>query len=229
MFNTKYILLYTHQPEDIDQLLKRRDEVDKLLNNEIEKMKKNIKMPLFLVVYCGTNNYIAWSLNKKKYICVYDYKAYRKKFRISEYNCYDRSTIKNNDKYGIIPPSETLIKSLGLDLDSKIWENKMSWDKWEKRKEKDKKKNIPEEYQDTYGKVINLINQGRSNDYKEDNAFAKLESRVARFEKLNELLGPKKIIEKEVKLIKESIEEIGIKMLVSTIQLINESDYKREK
>lgn len=206
LFVTKYIPVYTHQPESKEQLLERINKIDTILNYEINKMMNTFNKPLFIVRHCGMNNYLAWSLAEKKFVCVYDYKKYRDNFRISPYDSYAQKDIVDNTEYGIIPPSEELINGLWLQLHSSIWENKMRWDKWEEREVKEKGDYVA--YQDIYEKGIDLINYGRKHNNDAHCEFANLESRVARFERLNELSAPAEIIEKEIKLIEKSIEEV---------------------
>lgn len=209
LFQTKYIPIFTHQPESRDGLIERVNRIVEMLQNEISGMFRTSRKPLFLLRYCGKNNYIAWSLAEKKLVCVYGYKKYRNSFGISEFDNYDVSSIKTNEAYTIVPPSENIIREMGLELYSDIWERKMRWDVWEPREEKIAVTDISSHYKEIYNSAISVINKGRVYNYELDDSFAKLERRVERFEKLSKLRAPTEIMKKEVKMINEPLLEIS--------------------
>lgn len=212
LFQTNYIPIFTHQPENKDNLKEHVNYIVEMYQNEISGMFHTSYKPLFLLRYCGTNNYIAWSLTEEKLICVYDYKTYHSNFYISKFNNYKISNIKLNEEYSIIPPSENLIKEIGLELNPYIWEHKMQWDIWEERAEKKAINNIPKCYKEIYDSAITMINKGRSFNYGLDNSFAKLENRVERLEHLLKLGAPNKIIEKEISMISDTVFDICISL-----------------
>lgn len=202
LFKSNYIPIFTHQPMPKEELINRIDAIINTLEKEINNME-SMEFPLFLVRHCGNNDYIAWSIKEQKFVCVYNYKIYRDNFGFSEIDTYDEDGIITNSKYSIIPPSDWLIKEIGLDLLPFVWERKLAWDKWEPRPEK-QIKDI-EYSKSTYLDAVSLINKSRKNDCGFDEEFATLEDRTARFERLCELGAPGCIIDKEIEQIKKSL------------------------
>lgn len=206
LFKTELLPLYTHQPTSSEsELLDVANRTLELFNSEVDAMKAAGEYPVFLMHYCGTNNYIAWSITEGKEIYIFDYKQYLPSFSYGEIDIHNIEDIVENDKYTIIPPSQQLIEALGLTLYPSIWEGKMAWDEWAPRSPKECKSDIiPAAYLDLYNSAIIAINKSRCVDLGYDEAFAKLESRTARFERLCVLGAPAEIIEKEANLIQKA-------------------------
>lgn len=205
LFKTSLIPLRTNQPaESEEELTSIAEETLQLLDNEIAAMKSCSDYPVFLLKYCGTNNYTAWSIAENKEIYIFDYKEYLQEFFYSDTNIKSLDEVKKNDKYTILPPSKKIIDAIGLELYPNIWENKMAWDEWAPRKERDNKSHlIPEECKDIYNKAIYAINLSRTKDLKCDNVFAALETRVTRLEHLCELGAPADILGDEINLVRK--------------------------
>lgn len=209
-FTTDFIPLYTHQPmENVQKLEEYAATIFSRFMSEVLTMNFNAQYPLFLLEHCNGNNYTAWSIAEKKEVYVYDYKSYLPTFSYATISDQGNINRTKNDKYTIIPPSKSLIDSLGLKLNPYLWENKMSWDKWFPRKEKKDLSSVVDNiYRDLYRKALDAINQSRKDNLGHDDAFSKLESRVARFERLSQLGAPVQIIKKEATLIQKSYDQI---------------------
>ena len=211
LFSTEYLPLFTHQPVNNEDELKKIAE--KTLNRfkmEVQKMKESAEYPLFLLWHCGANNYVAWSLNENKKVFVYNYKKYRKEFSVSDTDISSLEDVKINTRYVVQPPSYELIQELGLSLFPSIWERKLAYDKWEYREEKESMEDIiPSEFKQLYRKALKAINTTRKKDYGYDEEIARLENRMCCFEKLCQIGGaPRKILEKEILLIERAYDEI---------------------
>lgn len=209
LFKGDYVPIHTHQPMKEEELKSFINELAEKIDQEIEDMKSSSSNPLFLTMYCGMNNYLAWDIINNTELNVFSYKSYRKSFAISDVTSYNMSDIVTEHNYSIIPPSEELINMLGLNLDYKCWTQRQMWDKWEKREHKEELKIVPEQYKDIYKVVISLINTDRDAYGGMDEAFIRLEARVNRFERLCKLGAPGQIIQKEVNLLLKSINEIS--------------------
>ena len=211
LFCTRYVPLHTHQPETAEALISRATRTLWLFESELLFMTSRLEKPLFLVEYLGTNNYRAWSLSENRFVYVYDYKTYRKEFRVSELTVTSPDEILPNRGYGIIPPSKDLldaISSYDTDLDPVIWSRKMSWDQWEPRPEKVIRPLQAKQYTDLYVDAVHLINRSRTTDCGSDQEIALLEDRVAQFERLDELGAPDSILDSEAGLVQRSIDTI---------------------
>lgn len=211
LFRTRYVPLYTHQPESAEVLTARATRTLGLFEAELMFMNSQLEKPLFLVQYLGTNHYKAWSLAENKFIYVYDYKTYRKEFRVSAITITSPDEILPNRGYGIIPPSKDLldaISSYDTDLDPVIWSRKMSWDQWEPRPEKVIRPLWAKQYTDLYEDAVRLINRSRTTDCGYDKEFSLLESRVARLERADELKAPDNILDSAAGLVQKSVNTI---------------------
>ena len=212
LFRTRYVPLYTHQPERAEVLTARATRTLALFEAEL-LLCARFEKPLFLVEYLGTNNYRAWSLEENKFIYVYDYKEYRKAFRISEITIESLDEIKTGAGYTVCPPSKDLldaISSYDTDLDPVIWSRKMSWDQWEPRPEKVIRPLWAKQYTDLYEDAVRLINLSRTTDCGYDKEFSLLESRVARFERADELKAPDSILDSAAGLVQKSVNTIKV-------------------
>lgn len=210
LFRTRYVPLYTHQPESAEVLTARATRTLALFEAEL-LLCARFEKPLFLVEYLGTNNYRAWSLEENKFIYVYDYKEYRKAFRISEITIESLDEIKTGAGYTVCPPSKDLldaISSYDTDLDPVIWSRKMSWDQWEPRPEKAIRPLQAKQYTDLYVDAVHLINRSRTTDCGYDKEFSLLESRVARLERADELKAPDNILDSAAGLVQKSVNTI---------------------
>lgn len=190
----------------------------------VKKAKKAGKQPLFIYDYCGTNNYIAWSFNEKKSVCVYGYKTYRKNFGVSEIYCFDLNGISVNHNYMVIVPSDQLIKDVGLALSSNSWDIKMEWDVWEKREPKSvmiHDWDLCRAHEEPYKEAILFINMSRKKNCGFDKEFAQLEKRVAAYEKLHEMKAPIIILQNEMGLLVNVMESLKDKLVV---RMINNSE-----
>lgn len=211
LFKTELLPLYTHQPtSSCEELIDIANKTLELFNSEINNMKSACEYPVFLLHYCGTNNYIAWSLTEEKELYIFNYKKYLTSFSFADIDVQNIENIIENSKYTIIPPSQELIEALGLTLYPSIWENKMAWDEWAPRSPKEYKTDlIPEIYHDIYKSAVTAINKSHSVDLGYDEEFEKLESRTARLERLCVLCAPAEIIEKEINLVQKAYDIIA--------------------
>lgn len=177
---------------------------EKELDDAVQIAKNSNKQPLFLYDYCGTNNYIAWSFDEKKPVCVYGYKAYRKYFSVSELYCVDEKQISENHNYMVIVPTDKLIDDVGLILSSDGWNIRMTWDIWEKRELKNvmiTDWSFCPEHEKYYKDAIKLINMTRKRDCGCVEQYIRLEKRVAAYERLYEKGAPIVILQSEMSLL----------------------------
>lgn len=201
-----------HSPEEL--LSNARNTLD-LFRSEISLMCAHGDYPLFLIRYCGINSYYAWSITENKPVYVYDYKEYLDTFLVSEARICSPNEIIENDKYTILPPSEELIKALGLELSPAIWQRKRAWDEWHPRPSKtDNSDLIPEEYLPLYQLVVYAINLSRSKELGYDEEFDKLEGSTVRFERMCSLGVPSILIEREISLMRSTYDKIPASLLV---------------
>lgn len=234
LFLTRFIPVFTHQPESTETLFKRLMDINEKLQNEIRNMycgnfSKSIVLISHLMKYDGTNNYIGWSLAEGKYVKVYDYKSYRTSFGMSEVNeDYDNRIIVSvqDNTYHITPLSSELISDIGLNLFPDLWEKQMKWDAWENRDLWERKTYISSGYKKLYEQAVSYINRGRFSQCGEDECFVDLESRVSRFEALEEIGAPDSVINDEVNLIRKSMEKAKAAILLAAIFDDNNQDVK---
>lgn len=225
LFLTRFIPVFTHQPESTETLFKRLMDINEKLQNEIRNMYcNNFSKPIVLIShlmkYDGTNNYIGWSLAEGKYVKVYDYKSYRTSFGMSEINeDYDNRIIVSvqDNTYHITPLSSELISDIGLNLFPDLWEKQMKWDAWEKRDLWERKTYISSEYKSIYEQAVKYIDRERNKKYTSNNCFVDLEARVARFEQFSKLGAPDNVIKDEVALIQKAIKKAEGVILSSAI------------
>ena len=168
---------------------------------EVKGMFLGSAMPLFLLEHDSFDNYLAWSLQEDKYVRVFGYKSYRHDFYVSDVS-NSSSPTPSDGRYVIIPPSDSLIKGLGLHLYSSIYRKKCQWNKWVPRAPIvgccDV---IPEFYQPRYAVCIDTLNRSYAKDLGYDEEFSRLEQRVKRLERFCQLHAPKACVDKEIALI----------------------------
>lgn len=209
-FTTNFIPLHTHQPmTNVKELEEYATNIFSCFMSEVLTMTASAEYPLFLLEDYNDNNYLAWSIIEKKKVFVHGFKNYLPSFNYAETSNHGDIIYTKNDKYVIIPPSQILIDSLGLNLHPYVWNTKLAHDKWYPQKEKtDLSSVIDDTYHNLYKKALDVINQSRKNNLGHDDEFSRLESRVERFERLSELNAPTHIIEKEASLIRETYSTI---------------------
>lgn len=106
-------------------------EVSAIVNTVLEHFECEVRgmfvakaLPLFLLHHAGNDTYIAWSMLEGKYVGVYDYKSFRHDFSVEDISS-GASPVPSAGRYVIIPPSDALIKALGLSLDSSAYHIKV--------------------------------------------------------------------------------------------------------
>ena len=183
LFQTDYLPVHGFV-EDSEEVLKNRIiETAELFAEEIHRMTEAYNKPLFLIREMDRNNYKAWSLSEHKYVYVYEYKAYRKNFRISDTYTTSLDDTKENTEYGIIPPSDELIYVLGpLHLFSNRWCRKLRGDKWDPLPEKVPEKLPDNPYTELYNEAVHFINLGRVNYLGNEFLFDELEEKTKSLE-----------------------------------------------
>ena len=216
---SKYVPVRIPQPGSAeyikDYALKTKQILTEAVDEAINDAKKKGKRPVFLIRGCGENNYLAWSIEEKKHIYIYDYKKYRTTFYFSEVtDNISETEIIQNMNYEIYTPTQEIIDRCDLLclLYPNVWENKMAWDEWEERPEWITKILNYEEYTDSYTDAIGLLNMARKKDLGLDDLFWRLESRIGRFERLDELGAPKVIVDGEAKMFRDTFAEIKDKL-----------------
>lgn len=172
---------------------------------EVEEMLRftdmTLAMPLFLWEYRGKNAYYAWSLQEGKYLEVSDYKSYRQVFRVRDV-LSDTSPTSSEGRYVIIPPSDELIKAMGLPIDSAIFSEKCPWDEWVPRMPIEGYYDIiPEAFRTRYAVCIETLNRCYAKDFGHELEFYRLEERVHRLERYCQLNAPDICIMREIALI----------------------------
>lgn len=213
LFKTQLVPVYTHQPTETKRMLfEKIKKIREKLIREINSMYEQTSKPIVLIGHLfndeGMNDYVGWSLADGKYMKVYDYKAYRSSFALSELaDKSAKSTVTEKDEYGITPLSRELISEIGLDLFPDMWEFRMKRDCWEERELWKKRNCIAAENRELYDMAVEYINHGRSSRDGSDDCFVDLERRVLQLEKLSDLCAPVQIIQDQVKLIKSSLAE----------------------
>lgn len=199
---------------------KTLEKFEKEISNAIKVAEQTNKQPLFLYDHGGTNNYIAWSFNEKKAVCVYGYKSYRENFEVSDLYCFDENQIAKDHNYMIIAPSDELIKSVGLLLYSDTWNIKMPWDKWEKRNTKGiviTDWDFCKEHEEIYNEAIQFINMSRENDCGCDEEFTHLEKRVTSYEKSYAAKVPIVVLQGKMGLLINALEKLKDKLFEKTL------------
>ena len=102
----------------------------------------------------------------------------------------------------------------------------MKWDAWENRDLWERKTYISSGYKKLYEQAVSYINRGRFSQCGEDECFVDLESRVSRFEALEEIGAPDSVINDEVNLIRKSMEKAKAAILLAAIFDDNNQDVK---
>lgn len=212
LFFRNYVPVSCHR--DILPPFSSADKINAAANGVLDRFLREVEdmfcftdstpaMPLFLTERYGENNYCAWSLQEGKYVVVSDYESYHQSFNVWD-DIDNTSPASSEGRYVIIPPSDELIKGLGLPIDSAVFGKKSPWDRWEPRTPISGQNDIiPKEFRTRYAICIETLNRSFAKDLGHDVEFYQLEMRVHRLERFCQLQSPKKCISDEMALIEK--------------------------
>lgn len=219
------ILLYTDLiPFSRNELSPNKKQIESLAakaiaeyENAISEAIKNAngKLPAILLEKGAKNNYVAYSIKEKKPFVAIEYKNFLDTCQFIDYDDYDSSHIRENDKYYITPPTEDYIEALGLDMFIDALTLNLGWDVWRPMPllpcidAKEKKWNGKEQYIELCNQAVKCLNKGRTYEFKNlREEFGRLECCYKQFLRLLELEAPEAIISKSANLCKTYLKKI---------------------
>lgn len=200
---------YKYMPSTECDLRNKLSYIRDLLD-EFDKKLDPASNPVILLNHMGEDIYLAYSVNEKKKLFIYNYKAYRETFKFSYFSSPE--DITENSNYKVYPFPREIIDAIGLRLYPPRWSFISPDSEWEYRAPRTRSQQDFGKFNSYYDKALRILNFLRTTPNNKNEENSRLEMRVSRFERLCELGAPKEIIAKEISLIINIVEELELEL-----------------